>query len=143
MRLTGARAPRASPRCRPARPARGRAPGALASLHDPQQPRDVRRHAVATPPPPALGAADAARAAASPAPSPMPPRERPGGSPGGSAASLDLHDLVSGGAYWDLLTHPDADGAISRRAKSASDASLLRRKGHLKEQVGGPMGAPA
>lgn len=37
-------------------------------------------------------------------------------------------------AYWDLLSHPDIDESISR-AKSASDAAVLRRKGHLKEQV--------
>lgn len=64
-----------------------------------------------------------------------PPAEqrRQGGSPSGS---LDPHDLMgSVREYWDLLTHPDADAAIGdRRAKSASDASLLRRKGHLKEQ---------
>lgn len=36
-------------------------------------------------------------------------------------------------AYWDLLSHPDIDESISR-AKSASDAAVLRRKGHLKEQ---------
>jgi IMP and pyridine-specific 5'-nucleotidase len=36
-------------------------------------------------------------------------------------------------AYWDLLSHPDIDDSISR-AKSASDAAVLRRKGHLKEQ---------
>lgn len=35
-------------------------------------------------------------------------------------------------AYWELLSNPEID-AISR-AKSASDAAVLRRKGHLKEQ---------
>jgi IMP and pyridine-specific 5'-nucleotidase len=40
---------------------------------------------------------------------------------------------VSDVAYWDLLSHPDIDENISR-AKSASDAAVLRRKGHLKEQ---------
>lgn len=34
----------------------------------------------------------------------------------------------------DLLLNPDTEATIAR-AKSASDASLLRRKGHLKEQV--------
>ncbi|KIY91907.1 hypothetical protein MNEG_16056 [Monoraphidium neglectum] len=44
--------------------------------------------------------------------------------------SLDLGDAAG---YWDLLMHPDTEATIAR-AKSASDASLLRRKGHLKEQ---------
>ncbi|KAI8475916.1 MAG: IMP-specific 5'-nucleotidase-domain-containing protein [Monoraphidium minutum] len=38
------------------------------------------------------------------------------------------------GDYWDLLLHPDSAESLLPRAKSASDASLLRRKGHLKEQ---------
>jgi hypothetical protein len=49
----------------------------------------------------------------------------------GSLPTLDsgLSDL----GLWDLLSHPDMDDSISR-AKSASDAAVLRRKGHLKEQ---------
>lgn len=35
--------------------------------------------------------------------------------------------------FSDLLTTPD-EGSIGRRARSASDANVLRRKGHLKEQ---------
>ncbi len=36
----------------------------------------------------------------------------------------------------ELLSVPDAEGALlGARARSASDAAVLRRKGHLKEQV--------
>jgi hypothetical protein len=35
-------------------------------------------------------------------------------------------------AYWELLSNPEIDSMA--RAKSASDAAALRRKGHLKEQ---------
>ena len=35
----------------------------------------------------------------------------------------------------ELLSVPDAEGALlGSRARSASDAAVLRRKGHLKEQ---------
>lgn len=40
--------------------------------------------------------------------------------------------------YWELLASPEQEGAgsvFSQRARSASDAAVLRRKGHLKEQV--------
>jgi IMP and pyridine-specific 5'-nucleotidase len=37
--------------------------------------------------------------------------------------------------YWaDLLAAPDLDDTLGPRARSASDAGVLRRKGHLKEQ---------
>lgn len=56
-----------------------------------------------------------------------------GAAAGPSASSLSSGDLGEPGFFWDLLQHPDTDTSIPR-AKSASDASLLRRKGHLKEQ---------
>ncbi|BDA49790.1 IMP-specific 5'-nucleotidase 1 [Coccomyxa sp. Obi] len=42
----------------------------------------------------------------------------------------------SGREYWqELLNVPETDGGVlGARARSASDASVLRRKGHLKEQ---------
>lgn len=64
---------------------------------------------------------------------------------GASSSSAIQHNVLRPGtlsnidsgiadvAYWDLLSHPDIDESISR-AKSASDAAVLRRKGHLKEQ---------
>lgn len=67
-------------------------------------------------------------------------------SPASKAAAAIQHNVLRPGtlsnidsgiadvAYWDLLSHPDIDESISR-AKSASDAAVLRRKGHLKEQV--------
>jgi len=51
--------------------------------------------------------------------------------PAGSLSNLDSG--IADVAYWDLLSNPDVDDSISR-AKSASDAAVLRRKGHLKEQ---------
>jgi hypothetical protein len=45
-----------------------------------------------------------------------------------AAASTTDGDL----AYWDLLSNRELDEI--GRAKSASDAAVLRRKGHLKEQ---------
>lgn len=51
--------------------------------------------------------------------------------PTGSLSNLDSG--IADVAYWDLLSNPDVDDSISR-AKSASDAAVLRRKGHLKEQ---------
>lgn len=56
---------------------------------------------------------------------------RPGTLKQPSIASVDAG--ITDVAYWDLLSHPDIDDSISR-AKSASDAAVLRRKGHLKEQ---------
>ncbi|KIZ01088.1 IMP-specific 5'-nucleotidase 1 [Monoraphidium neglectum] len=62
-----------------------------------------------------------------------------GGSPATSAVSVSpastgsALDLGEAAGYWELLLHPDTEASIPR-AKSASDASLLRRKGHLKEQ---------
>ncbi|GBF91062.1 hypothetical protein Rsub_03918 [Raphidocelis subcapitata] len=55
-----------------------------------------------------------------------------GGSGSGAESSGSPDDMDTSG-YWDLLINPDTDATIAR-AKSASDASLLRRKGHLKEQ---------
>lgn len=67
------------------------------------------------------------------------------GSPGAGRSPAIQHNVLRPGtlstldsgiadvAYWDLLSHPDMDDSISR-AKSASDAAVLRRKGHLKEQ---------
>lgn len=43
-----------------------------------------------------------------------------------------MEDLADA-SLWELLINPDVEAAVAR-AKSASDASLLRRKGHLKEQ---------
>lgn len=37
--------------------------------------------------------------------------------------------------YWELLSSPESQEVFSQRARSASDAAVLRRKGHLKEQV--------
>lgn len=34
----------------------------------------------------------------------------------------------------DLLSLPEETGVLGSRARSASDAAVLRRKGHLKEQ---------
>jgi len=57
--------------------------------------------------------------------------------PPSPASSLEPTSSDSGSmdtsGYWDLLVHPDTEATMAR-AKSASDASLLRRKGHLKEQ---------
>lgn len=39
------------------------------------------------------------------------------------------------GGYWELLNNPDGEQAVfGGRARSAMDAGVLRRKGHLKEQ---------
>lgn len=59
----------------------------------------------------------------------------PSGSPSASTSSTTSStlDMADATGYWDLLMHPDTEATIAR-AKSASDASLLRRKGHLKEQ---------
>jgi hypothetical protein len=71
--------------------------------------------------------------------------QRDTSSNGASSSSAIQHNVLRPGtlsnmdsgitdvAYWDLLSHPDIDDSISR-AKSASDAAVLRRKGHLKEQ---------
>lgn len=50
-----------------------------------------------------------------------------------SSSTTNIDAGIADVAYWDLLAHPDIDESISR-AKSASDAAVLRRKGHLKEQ---------
>lgn len=68
----------------------------------------------------------------SPSPAPSgPPLARASSLAAPPTSSIDVG--VSDVAYWDLLSHPDIDENISR-AKSASDAAVLRRKGHLKEQ---------
>lgn len=37
--------------------------------------------------------------------------------------------------YWELLNNPEQEATIfGNRARSATDANVLRRKGHLKEQ---------
>jgi hypothetical protein len=39
-------------------------------------------------------------------------------------------------SYWELLNNPEQEATIfGNRARSATDANVLRRKGHLKEQV--------
>jgi IMP and pyridine-specific 5'-nucleotidase len=53
-----------------------------------------------------------------------------GSSSDGTASDRSLPDLSG---YFDLLVSPDTETAMAR-ARSASDAGLLRRKGHLKEQ---------
>lgn len=51
-----------------------------------------------------------------------------------SSCSEDLEGLCTGsGGYWqELLCHTEREALP--RARSASDAAVLRRKGHLKEQ---------
>ncbi len=52
----------------------------------------------------------------------------------GPAASSRTGDDSSGSQYWqELLSSPEPE-MFGHRAKSASDAAVLRRKGHLKEQ---------
>lgn len=51
----------------------------------------------------------------------------------GPAANRDAGD-AHGSDYWqELIDNPDSD-MFGSRARSASDAAVLRRKGHLKEQ---------
>ena len=51
-----------------------------------------------------------------------------------SSASSRSSDVSSGSQYWqELLSSPEPE-MFGHRAKSASDAAVLRRKGHLKEQ---------
>lgn len=59
--------------------------------------------------------------------------KRPAGPSSRQQQSRNLDPGITDVPYWDLLSHPDIDESISR-AKSASDAAVLRRKGHLKEQ---------
>jgi hypothetical protein len=59
--------------------------------------------------------------------------KRPAGPISRQQQSKILDPGIADVPYWDLLSHPDIDESISR-AKSASDAAVLRRKGHLKEQ---------
>jgi hypothetical protein len=59
--------------------------------------------------------------------------KRPAGPSSRQQQSTNLDPGITDVPYWDLLSHPDIDESISR-AKSASDAAVLRRKGHLKEQ---------
>ena len=77
----------------------------------------------AVPSPPAAAAASSpADADSAPPATPVAP---PPASPAGSAPVAE---------YWsDLLNTPDPD-TLGPRARSASDAGVLRRKGHLKEQ---------
>ncbi len=43
--------------------------------------------------------------------------------------------IVSTNSYWELLNNPEQEQTIfGNRARSATDANVLRRKGHLKEQ---------
>lgn len=62
--------------------------------------------------------------------SPAPPAAGSGASAGGILGSGTAE--TRGPAYWELLSSPEVE--VLSRAKSASDASVLRRKGHLKEQ---------
>jgi hypothetical protein len=59
--------------------------------------------------------------------------KQPAGPRSRQQQSTNLDPGIADVPYWDLLSHPDIDESISR-AKSASDAAVLRRKGHLKEQ---------
>eukprot|EP00967_Tisochrysis_lutea_P093409 scaffold135139_cov18-Tisochrysis_lutea.AAC.1 len=51
--------------------------------------------------------------------------------------SLPIQPTVASAAktasLWELLNNPEQDGTIfGNRARSATDANVLRRKGHLK-----------
>jgi hypothetical protein len=81
--------------------------------------------------PPVQEAPQPNQQAPQPLPPPPPPQQQQQQQQQVAPPSLDLGDAAG---YWDLLMHPDTEATIAR-AKSASDASLLRRKGHLKEQV--------
>lgn len=48
-------------------------------------------------------------------------------------SAADSYDVLDGqSGYWKLLSNPETE--VFPRAPSASDAAVLRRKGHLKEQ---------
>lgn len=55
-----------------------------------------------------------------------------------TAATSTPPDGVSSptnGSYWELLNNPEQNETVfGHRARSATDANVLRRKGHLKEQ---------
>uniref|UniRef100_A0A6S8JCL5 IMP-specific 5'-nucleotidase 1 n=1 Tax=Dunaliella tertiolecta TaxID=3047 RepID=A0A6S8JCL5_DUNTE len=47
----------------------------------------------------------------------------------------DMASAAKTASLWELLNNPEQDGTIfGNRARSATDANVLRRKGHLKEQ---------
>lgn len=85
-------------------------------------------------------AAAPARAAPPPPPSPerppqqpTPQQQQPSQQQQTAQQQQQQQQALEPGSIWELLMHPDTETTIAR-AKSASDASLLRRKGHLKEQ---------
>ncbi len=50
-------------------------------------------------------------------------------------AVLPMPPRTNGSSYWELLNNPEQEATIfGNRARSATDANVLRRKGHLKEQ---------
>jgi hypothetical protein len=61
----------------------------------------------------------------------------------GQQHALVLSCLLLSAGYWELLSSPESQEVFSQRARSASDAAVLRRKGHLKEQVSITSGSAA
>ncbi|GIL80770.1 hypothetical protein Vretimale_9127 [Volvox reticuliferus] len=72
-------------------------------------------------------------------PQPLAPTNNGNGTTPSTVAEVNLgklHDDLPNrtNGYWELLNTSETGEVFSQRARSASDAAVLRRKGHLKEQ---------